>query len=249
MKRGYDAHRGNGPCEDRTVTVAQEIEQLCRNRKILRRYDLHRGAAGDRRIDILNGDIKVERCLVPEIIRLIKTECLRKDIDKIDNRAMTYNDALGNAGRAGCEIAVERIDIQSLRSDLFKKIVIFRLFGCRFKIFQIPDTAIKTEFRDLFVINMARYNKVLLKSRKNVKKSCTRLLCIKQRVKAAGINSSKKHADCIDTLSHKDRNRFPRFFNYPMEGTTESSCSLHKFSVCDFFVRIGKSYFVRIQTG
>ena len=107
MKRGYDAHRGNGPCEDRTVTVAQEIQQLCRNRKILRRYDLHRGAAGDRRIDILNGDIKVERCLVPENIRLIKTECLRKDIDKIDNRAMTYNAALGNAGRAGCEIAVE----------------------------------------------------------------------------------------------------------------------------------------------
>ena len=129
MKRGYDAHRGNGPCEDRTVSVAQEIEQLCRNRKILRGNDLHRGAAGDRRIYILNGDIKIERCLVPENICFIETECLRKDIDKIDNRTVSYNDALWDAGRTGCEIAVERIDIQSLRSDLFKKNVVFRFFN------------------------------------------------------------------------------------------------------------------------
>ncbi len=84
-------------------------------------YDIHCRAVFNRRIDVLDGNIKIEGCLIPKHALVRQRKLPRETVRQINNRAVAHQHPLRHSRGAGCKDCVQRVCIKGALSDIRQK--------------------------------------------------------------------------------------------------------------------------------
>ena len=197
-------------CPDHSgdLMFTQIIQKLCRTGKQLSWHDQQFSPCFQCRIDILYRYVEIKGCLIRNTLTAVQGKSLRKNINKIKDRAVADHHTLWYSCRTGGEVDIQRIHIRLLSSHLFQ---ICRIFTALHQFFyaETGDTGKMCPCR-FHMFAVRQYHR-RFQYRCHHFKSAHRQFRIKIRIKTSGIHNTEKREHRILSLGHEHRRCLPWF--------------------------------------